>query len=248
MRQQVGWLKSLSIPGVCKLLKRLQVSYQRGREHISSPDRTYEQKLILLALAKRLVQLEPERFVLLYEDEHTYCRNPSVSWAYAQRGGPSPTAKHTPGSGTKRRVAGCLDWRTGRLITRQRSSFTVKEMARFLRFVEAHYPKADLIYIALDNWPVHFHPYVLDELAKHHSRIQLLRLPTYAPWTNPIEKVWRKFNQEVAHMHPWSANWSKLKERATEWFQAFEQGSLELLHYVGLAPHFKRSPIPNLIC
>jgi len=33
----------------------------------------------------------------------------------------------------------------------------------------------------LDNWPVHFHPKVLLAL-KSEPRIELLRLPTYAPW------------------------------------------------------------------
>jgi transposase len=33
------------------------------------------------------------------------------------------------------------------------------------------------------------------------SKIVLVPLPTYAPWTNPVEKVWRKLCQEVLHLH-----------------------------------------------
>ena len=72
-------------------------------------------------------------------------------------------------------------------------------LRRFYREVLAAYPAAERIDIAQDNWPVHFHQAILSELSG--TRIRLLRLPTYAPWTNPIEKVWRKLNQEVLHQH-----------------------------------------------
>jgi transposase len=79
----------------------------------------------------------------------------------------------------------------------------------------------------LYNWPVHFHGYVLDTLADSKRRITLLPLPTYAPWTNPIEKVWRKFNQDLFHHHPWSAEWDRLK--------SCSNASEDLLRYAGLA-------------
>jgi hypothetical protein len=86
------------------------------------------------------------------------------------------------------RIVGSIEVNTGVLIARQRSHFTVQEMYHYFRFVERRYPKAERISIALDNWPVHFHPFVLEELAKRKSRIELLPLPTYAPCTNPTEK------------------------------------------------------------
>ena len=74
------------------------------------------------------------------------------------------------------------------------------------------------LYVILDNWPVHYHPDVLVALepqeaswprrlsaswptaptAQARARwgdlqlpIQLVSLPTYASWENPIEKLWR---------------------------------------------------------
>ena len=67
-------------------------------------------------------------------------------------------------------------------------------------------------------------------------RVELLWLPTYAPWTNPIEKVWRKLYQEVLHQHRLVAEWPKLIARVTRWLAAYARGSMELLHYVGLNP------------
>jgi transposase len=232
----VKWMEELSIAGIYQLLKRLEVSYKQGQEHVHSPDLDYDKKLALIRQAQARCQQDPKRYIFLYEDEHTYYRRPPTGSAYAGRGGRALRAEQGTGYDTTRRIAACLDIHTGVVIERQRGSFNVKEMARFLLYVERHYPEAETIYIALDNWPVHFHPYVLEELENHQSRIQLLRLPTYAPWTNPIEKLWRKLNQELIRMHRLSDKWEELKGAITEWFAPLHQGSEDLLHYVGLRP------------
>jgi hypothetical protein len=40
--------------------------------------------------------------------------------------------------------------------------------------------------------------------------IQLAPLPTYASWSNPIEKLWRRLKREVLHMHDKTQRWSEL--------------------------------------
>lgn len=96
--------------------------------------------------------------------------------------------------------------------------------------------QADVIYIALDNWPVHFHGYVRDHLAARNSRIRLLPLPTYAPWTNPMEKVWLKLSREVLTLHSYGTRWQDLKAVMTAWFDELRGGSAQLLHEIGLFP------------
>ena len=92
---------------------------------------------------------------------------------------------------------------------------------------------------------MHFHPYVLEELERHHSRIQLLRLPTSAPWTNPTEKVWRKLNQDILCFHRRGDQWESLKDSIAKWFEPLHRGSEDLLHYVGLRP---KLPPPRKRC
>jgi hypothetical protein len=148
LRQTVPWMRRLSLPGISKLLRRLGVNYQRGRRHITSPDPLYEQKIEAIAQARMLSIWLPERFVFLYEDEHTYGRQPSAAKAYGKRGGPTPSAMQAPRYWTKRRIAGCLDVHTGALISRERSRFNVREMAEFFLLVEKQYPDAERIFIA----------------------------------------------------------------------------------------------------
>ena len=225
----------LSLPGICRLLRRLQVVYKRGRASVHSPDLAYDQKRAVIAQAKARSQADPKRFPFLYEDETTYELRPRVSRAYAPRGRQVKLARQAA-TAKQRRIAASIEVNTGVVIARQRSRFNVKEMYRYFRLVEKHYPKAERITIALDNWPVHFHAYVLEELAKRHSRIELLPLPTYAHWTNPTEKLWGLLAKDVLNQHEFVEDWPGLKQAVTDWFTTYEQGSQALLHSVGLCP------------
>lgn len=64
--------------------------------------------------------------------------------------------------------------------------------------------------------------------------IQLLPLPTYASWCNPIEKLWRMLRQEELHLHRLADDWNAIKQRVATFMQEFEQGPQRLLRYVGL--------------
>jgi len=235
LRQVIEWLRPLSLSGVCRLFRRLQVVYKRGRTSVHSPDPAYDEKLAVIAQARKGSQADPERFPFLYEDEMTYELRPRVSRAYARRGRDAKLARQAP-TAKQRRIAASLEVNTGVVIARQRSRFNVKEMYRYFRLVEKRYPKAERVTIALDNWPVHFHPFVLEELAKRHSRIELLPLPTYAPWTNPTEKLWGLLAKDELNQHAFVEDWPGLKQAVTDWFTQFEQGSKALLYSVGLCP------------
>jgi transposase len=236
LQQVIAWLRPLSRSGTCRLLRRLQVVYKRGRASVHSPDLAYNEKLAVIAQARARSQADPERFPFLYEDETTYDLRPRVSRAYARRGRDVQVARQAA-SAKHGRIAGSLEVNSGVLIARQRNHFTVQEMYYYFRFVERHYPKAERITIALDNWPVHFHAFVLEELAKHKSRIELLPLPTYAPWTNPTEKVWGLLAKDVLNQHAFVEDWPGLKQAVIDWLARYEHGSEALLHSVGLRPH-----------
>jgi len=129
-----------------------------------------------------------------------------------------------------------VDIHTGALIAWQRSTFVVAEVVKFLRHVEVQYPAAQTIFVAWDNWTNHVHPYVQDALAASGSRIRLLFLPTYAPWANPMEKVWLKLDQDVLDQHPFGQDWQELKQAVAQWLQQKHKGSMDLLRFIGLAP------------
>ena len=228
-------MSKLSLAAVCNCLRRFDLHYKRGRAHVHSPDRLYDQKIAAIERARDLAFQAPGEVIFLYEDEHTAHLRPRVGWAY--RGRALKGAKATGAASGTIRLAGALDVATGQVIVRRRASFPVKEMYRFFYHVEQHYPDARIIYIALDNWSVHFHEYVRCNLARSHSKIRLLPLPTYAPWTNPIEKFWLKLNREFMNQHPYGGDEGAFSDALDLWLDKHREESAALLHEVGLLPH-----------
>ena len=230
----IVWMRQMTVPAICKLLKRLQVVYKRGRAHVHSPDLEYNQKMAAIAAARQEAKQHPEEVVFLYEDEFTAYLRPLVGRSYrsrAERG-----QKATGATGETVRLAGCIDAMSGRVIWRRRGSYNVKEMYRFFYYVNQQYPQAKVIYLALDNWPVHFHDYVTEHLAKMKkpNRIRFLPLPTYAPWTNPTEKYWLKLSREWLRFHPYAGDKKKFIRELDGWLSRHSDDSTALLHEVGL--------------
>jgi transposase len=89
------------------------------------------------------------------------------------------------------------------------------------------------VYVIEDNWNIHTHPDVQATL-QQLPLLEVVELPTYASWLNPIEKLWRWVRQAVLHRHRLSDRWDALKQRVASFFDQFKDGSQELLRYVGL--------------
>ena len=70
---------------------------------------------------------------------------------------------------------------------------------------------------------------------------RLLPLPTYAPWTNPIEKFWLKLNREFMRQHGYGLCQQDFVDALDLWLDKHRQSSEALLHEVGLLPK-KSSP------
>jgi len=234
IRSVITWMHRLTLSAVSQLLTRFDLVYKRGRQHVHSPDPLYDQKLIQINRARELAQQAPGHVVFLYEDEHTTNVRPLVGRTFVGRGRIQSEA--TGAASHPVRLAGVLDVATGQVLVRRRTSFNVKEMYRFFYHIEQHYPEADVIYIALDNWPNHFHGYVKDHLAKIQSKIHLLPLPTYAPWTNPIEKFWLKLNRQFMRQHRYGRSLRAFQDALDLWLDKHREESAALLHEVGLLP------------
>ena len=235
IRQSVAWLSRCSLAGVWRLLQRLHVRYKRGRAYLHSPDPAYDLKLASVQAALGLARAEPHRYVVLFEDELTYYRRASLARDYAPQACDAPRVPQGYAKNKKRRIAGSLNPVTGQFVAWQRHRFTRQTLLAYYRYLETVYPDAQVIFVVQDNWPVHFHPDLL--LALLDSRLCLLRLPTYAPWTNPTEKVWLRLYQELLHHHAFGDDWLALQGAVQDWLERCDDYPLDLLHFVGLSPY-----------
>jgi transposase len=89
------------------------------------------------------------------------------------------------------------------------------------------------LYVIQDNWSIHKNPEVLAAL-QAWPQVEPVWLPTYAPWLNPIEKLWRWLKQDVLKMHRLADNWQALRGHVRAFLEQFAHGSQRLLEYVGL--------------
>lgn len=221
-----------SLAGLSQALRRLGVRRHRGRLGIHSPDPDYTAKLAAIDAALALARAQPEAVSLVYADEFTLTRQPTLAAVWAAQG-TEPVARLSQRSNTRWRISGALDAVTGRVTTHAAARMGVAELGRFLRRLRAAYPDRRLI-LVWDNWPVHRHPAVLAVATE--LGIEILWLPTYAPWTNPIEKLWRWVKQAMLHHHRQADQWEALKDQVAAFLDQFAEGSAALLRYVGLLP------------
>jgi hypothetical protein len=76
-------------------------------------------------------------------------------------------------------------------------------------------------------------------------QIEPVWLPTYAPWLNPIEKLWRWLREQVLTMHRLAGDWDALRERVNAFLDQFAEESHALLQYVGLTGEGKLAQALN---
>jgi transposase len=73
-----------------------------------------------------------------------------------------------------------------------------REVAELLQLlVDKH--RTGIIYVAWDNANTHQDDEMEAVVRAAAGRLVLLYLPTYSPWLNPIEMLWRHFRREVTH-------------------------------------------------
>jgi len=130
-------------------------------------------------------------------------------------------------------VIGALNALSGQVDYLDAYSIGRAKLIVFYHQLVAAYGEARRIYVVQDNWSIHRHEDVQDALAGV-PQIEVVWLPTYAPWLNPIEKLWRLMREQVSTLHRLASDWDVLRERVNAFLSQFAEGGEVLLHYVGL--------------
>lgn len=258
--QQKGY-RVRTIGSLHVFLTRLHLRLVRARYALRSPDPFYQAKLDYIENIKHRVKESQGREVALYLDECNYYRQPLLAPCWTRSDHHQEKAKRSKRSDTRTRILGTLDAKDGRVLLFQAPKISVSDLASFYKRVHEAYPDAEKIWIIQDNNPIHFHPNLLVALEKQESPfpmtlapnwpekpkewaikrfsrwnlpIQIVQTPTYAPWCNPIEKLWKYFRQEFLHVHRFCDDLEILRAKTQQFFDGLAQGSVELLRYVGL--------------
>ncbi|GAA4829504.1 hypothetical protein GCM10023331_13350 [Algivirga pacifica] len=239
-----------------KLLDRFGIHYKRARYYLHSRDLEYEAKL--KSIQVNLAQYHPERRLIFFQDEHTVTNIAPLHCEYEQNGEYQRRVELPYTKQKQFRINAAINAFTGQFFSMVSSKVSVPRYIAFLQNLVEQNPNRE-IYLVQDNWPIHFHPDVLAALVpqKYQERIilpkswsriipkkkyekmcdlpiQLVLLPTYSPWLNPIEKCWKWLNQAIVNNNHFANDFISFKYKVQEVLDSLNRKNSEMLSYIGL--------------
>ena len=146
--------------------------------------------------------MEETRDQLKAGDVFYYADEFNVSWLPTLRAMWSPKGQQvmipTPGQPKVHYGLGAVNYHTGETVVLIRQRKRRLEVAELLQALLDKHPTGT-IFVAWDNANTHEDDEVEAVVRSAAGRLVLLYLPTYSPWLNPIEMLWRHFRREVTH-------------------------------------------------
>jgi transposase len=137
----------------------------------------------------------------------------------------------TPAQPTKHYGIGAVNYHTGQTVVLVRRHKRRREIAELLQALLDQHPTST-VYVAWDNANTHEDDEVEAVVRGAAGRLVLLYLPTYSPWLNPIEMLWRHFRREVTHCELF-ATVKALLAAARAFFDRYNQCPNAVLSIIG---------------
>jgi transposase len=176
--------------------------------------------------------------VFYYADEFNISWHPTLRALWSPRG--QQVMVSTPMQPIRQYGLGAVNWYTGQTLVITRKHKRRREVAEMLEaLLERH--KHERIYVAWDNASTHQDEEIEAVVRGAAGRLVLLSLPTYSPWLNPIEMVWRHFRREVTHCELFSSV-EALLEATKDFFDRYNRTTDGMRSIIG-AMH-----IPQKLC
>ena len=140
----------------------------------------------------------------------------------------------TPGQPKVHYGLGAVNYHSGETVVIIRRRKRRPEVAELLQALVDKHPTG-IIYIAWDNANTHQDDEVEAVVRAAAGRLVLLYLPTYSPWLNPIEMLWRHFRREVTHCEIFETV-KLLLEASYNFFNRYNTNPKDVLSIIGALP------------
>lgn len=140
----------------------------------------------------------------------------------------------TPAQPKKWYGLGAVNYHTGETIVHIRRRKRRIETAELLQALLDRHPSGT-VYVAWDNATTHMDNEVEAVVRAAAGRLVLLYLPTYSPWLNPIEMLWRHFRREVTHCELFETM-AALVTAAYDFFTRYNRTPERVLSIIGAHP------------
>jgi transposase len=222
------WRVAAGRETVRRHLRAAGLVWRRPRPVLGPKDPAYAYKL---GKIRRLLRELPDSEVAVFQDEVDINTNPKIGSMWMWRGHQAEVV--TPGNNEKRYLAGSLNWRTGELILTEGKSGQGRNTELFLAHLDdlrRRLRRYRVIHVICDNAKPHQAKRVREYLAAHKGRVVVHYLPTYAPQTNPIERVWWHLHEEITRNHR-AKNMEQLLDLVFEWLARGSRFAIETSIY-----------------
>jgi transposase len=192
LERQLG--VSIHASTVRRILPQLGYVWRRTRPILvrRDPNKNSKMRAVRRALQRRR---GAETF---YADEADIDLNPKTGAVWTRRG--QQVGVPTPGQNEKHYVAGALHAHTGKLVWAEHPT---KDSTLFIKLLEAvrkTYRAANRINFILDNYIIHKSELTERWLSKN-PKFRMVFQPTYSPWVNQIERLWKAMHDTVTRNH-----------------------------------------------
>jgi putative transposase len=137
----------------------------------------------------------------------------------------------TPGQPDKYYGIGAVNYHTGETVVLFRRRKRRSEIAELLQALVEKHP-TEKVYVAWDNNCTHEDDEIEEVVRAAAGRLVLLYLPTYSPWLNPIEMLWRHLRREVTHCELFETK-QALLAAAQAFFDRYNQCPEHILSVIG---------------
>ncbi len=167
-----------------------------------------------------------------YADEFNLSWHPTLRAMWSPKG--QQVMIPTPAQPKKQYGLGAVNYHTGETMVHIRRRKRRQETAELLQaLLDRH--RTGTVYVAWDNASTHQDDEVEAVVRAAAGRLVLLYLPTYSPWLNPIEMLWRHFRREVTHCELFETM-AALVTAAYEFFARYNQTPERVLSIIGAHP------------
>jgi putative transposase len=170
--------------------------------------------------------------VFYYADEFNVSWQPTLKAMWSPKG--QQIMIPTPGQPTKHYGIGGVNYHTGETVVIFRRRKRRPQIDEFLQRLLDKHPHGT-IYVVWDNVNTHQDDEVEAVVRSAAGRLVLMYLPTYSPWLNPIEMLWRHFRREVTHCELFETV-KLLLQASKDFFDRFNQTPEQVLSIIGAYP------------
>lgn len=167
-----------------------------------------------------------------YADEFNLTWLPTLRAMWSPKG--QQIMISTPHQQKKHYGIGAVNYYTGHILALIRPHKRRQEIAELLQALLDWHP-AETIYVAWDNATTHQDDEVEAVLRGAGGRLVLLYLPTYSPWLNPIEMLWRHLRRVVTHGELF-VTMTALHQAVQDFFERCNRGECDVRSIIGAHP------------